>query len=127
VAVRVLFSFTSSTKIVHDPSTTTLSSLPFFNLSAEHRPTLQAPARPLHSPAADPATLPAIIIVIVVIVVVMIIVIANPPHGTITIANAITIAAPSWCIVGSTMATITGAKQGDIYEASNIVLPCPGS
>jgi hypothetical protein len=45
-----------------------------------------------------------VFIAIVVIVVIAIVVIANPPCGTIEIATAIRIAAPSLCIIGSAMA-----------------------
>jgi hypothetical protein len=47
----------------------------------------------------------AVAVVIVVVLVVTIDAIADPPCGTIAIANAITIAAYGWCIVGSAMAT----------------------
>jgi hypothetical protein len=56
------------------------------------------------SPVAAPAELQAIVMVIVVIVVVVIVVIAYPPHGTITIADAIMIPSLGWHIVGSAMA-----------------------
>jgi hypothetical protein len=49
--------------------------------------------------------LPAVVVVVVVVIVVAIIVIADPPQGTIPIANAITIAAPGLRIVRSVMAT----------------------
>jgi hypothetical protein len=57
------------------------------------QPLSQAPECPSHFPTATPVSLPAIAVVVVVAVIV-IIVVADPPCGTIAIANAIVIAAP---------------------------------
>jgi hypothetical protein len=54
---------------------------------------------------------------------VAIVAVANPPCGTIAIANAIAIAAPSWCIVRimMAMALLFFGGMGNKYQSRVVI------